>query len=504
MSFLTKINIILTYSPGPTSTTTTSSDPLSQFINIVGGLISTNIVAIVIAIAVISYYLITRYRTQNAKLTRNIYTTWQNIRKFSPRLTDAFYCRIGDLENGQIGFRGELYQIESDTYDVIKEKPAPLFLTTDEQIAEIEEKNKTLAEPDKIKIYEIESDEPMQPENSKSEQKRKDKYIIEPKKVIEKRKSITALAMMPHGGGGSLIAIRRSDLRETETIISEAEQVPLMNLDPTIAQKHSNMMIIALFIYEAIIMYMALTNTNITLLISPSTYPWYFVMFAAWYAKITIDRHRQGYTALYRGYQTAEESFRLADVTGQEVEILTLPIYELELHYHPAIPTKNFLEGIGKADIYDKYLKQQDREVTRLSTENSSLKSRLEQLTEIIGQKDRHLVEARHEHEKAFNDGLLQGYARYEIPIGPDPDQMQYLPQQQRKQGPSGLEWFIALRMPIMVVSVGIIGFYMISNMLTSLSAPGGSFNLFSTNNLLGMFLIFLILLVFGKFLPHG
>ena len=79
-----------------------------------------------------------------------------------------------------------------------------------------------------------------------------------------------------------------------------------------------------------------------------STYPWYVVLLLAWYMRVKVDSQKIGFRALYRGMKIGEEIIRLRDYSGDEALVLTVPVYDVKLHYHPAIPVKNLMKGIGK------------------------------------------------------------------------------------------------------------------------------------------------------------
>lgn len=446
-------------------------------------LLSDNIVPLIIGLSIVGYVLFMKYKQDRDPKTRAIREKWQTIQKTSVKLTDKFFATIADLDHPSLGFQGEIYQIDNKTYSQTYDDYEAEELEEDELRA-LKESNATLPPDKQVDIHE---------ENGRL-------YKLTPVKRVEKRKSITALAMLPSKSGGEIVAFRRSDLRETETILSEAEQQPLPYLDPTIANSHLRIAIFAVLVYEIVLLYMLISNTEATMLFSASTWPWYVVLVIAWLMKVRVDQNKIGFKALYRGYLIGHESFKLHHMTGDSTLVLTIPVFEVKLHYHPAIPTKNLLTGLGREELYNEYLKTLERRVTQTSSENASLESRLAQAQEIITHKDQQLVAARNEHLRSYYDGVVVGYARHHVS-----NPHEEVTQQPRSQGPGALEWFKEGK--ILIIAGLILGaFYFLgtglSDAITNMSSNGGSFDLFSPNMLLGIGLILGVILLIGRILP--
>jgi len=448
-------------------------------------MLSDNIIPVIIIITMTVYFLFNYINQKNNPKTKEIRHYWNAIRKDAVRLTDKFFATVGDMDAPAFYFSGELYQINSETYDEITEQEMPVYLS-EAELKSLKAKEKDLPEEERTAIYHNDSGD----------------YALKTVRTVEKRKSITALAMIPTKKGGEIIAIRRNRLRETETILSETDQQPLINLDPNLALSHTRMAMFGLVVYELIIIYMMITNTDPSLLISASSWPWYIVLILAWWTKVKVDTEKTGFKALYRGVKMGEESFRLRNPSGDQPLVLTTPVYEVELHFHPAIPTKNVLKGVGKEEIYDEKLSSLERKNTFLSSENTSLKSRLEQMHEIIRQKDDQLVAARNEHLNAFDDGFVTGYARFHVSTD---EELQLKQLQMQQGGVSGLDWFRELKLPLIVLMLlGVI--YFIGTGLTdaisnAASKPGGGIDFFNTNMLLGLGLIIVLLIVASSLL---
>ncbi len=440
-----------------------------------------NFVPLIMAVAVLLYVIVMRIRSARDPRVRAIRHEWSAVKRSAKKIADNFFCTIADLDNPAITFSGEVYQLRNDSYEqvTVEDVLVPWDDLSDEEKQKVEDEW----------VVEEETEDGSITRKVKLRQ-----Y------VREKRKNITALAMIPTPTGGQLIAFRRQGLREGETIISEAEHHRLVDLDPSILMRHQNILLLFAAVYYAILFYVILTDSDPTIILSMQSLPWYIIFFLIWYMNLRVDRQRPAYRVLYKGRYFSDESFTLVDEKTGEKMVITVPVYNVELYFHPAIPTRELAKQPSREEIYDETLKQYERQVKLLSAEKASLETRLEQANEIIKHKDMQLVAARTEHVNAFDDGLLAGYVRHRVVLNGEEDQAQRV-----REGPSGLDWFREFKPVLIILLILGAGYFLLQGVVEAISnaaAGNGGVDLFSTNILLGLGLIAVILLLAGRILP--
>ncbi len=496
-----------------------------------------NIIAIIICLAVVGYILLNQWRKMRDAELRNVRTSWKAITSRAVKITSAMRAKIAMIEEaGQVEMEGDIYLIDSITTDEVIEskKMIPISLeTSKERILSQMEDNDQLVEKWRIRtpiiannlgntenpdsLADIEPDEtPLEYEETiitlfdkeiiasklpdlpqDSDCQLVDRFIIQKQRKVVPQKTDTYVSLRRTKAGGEIIAFRRKNMQEHETIVSEATAMPLIELDPEIAQSHLRIALFGVMVYEMILMYMIITETPPTILMDRGTWPWYVVLLLAFMAKYWIDKTKIAFYAFYRGYLGADETFKLKGrAVGTPVYSYTTKVYEIELHAHPAIPLANLLK-FNPDEIKDERVVGLESRVTALSTENSSLKAKQAQLLNILEHKDQQLDEARDKHLESFDDGVIWGVSRYQVSL-PQENNPQMNPMSQQKQGPDTLAWFKELR-PLIILGIILVGAWLIitnlGQWLNEISI-GGTGEIFSMNILLGLGLVIVAIFI--------
>lgn len=507
--------------------------------NPIPGLIVTleeNIIAIIVCIAIVGYILFTQWQKLRDAELRNVRTSWKAITSRAVKITSAMRGKIAMIEEaGQVEMEGDIYLIDSITTDEVVEskKMIPISLETGKEriLSQIEDNDQLVEKwriripiiadnpgnnenPDSLEDIEIDETPPEYKEtiitlldketiDSKlpdlpqdSDCQLVDRFIIQKQRKVVPQKTDTYVSLRKTKAGGEIIAFRRKSMQEHETIVSEATAMPLIELDPEVAQSHLRIALFGVMVYEMILMYMIITETPPTILMDRGTWPWYVVLLLAFFAKYWIDKTKIAFYAFYRGYLSADETFKLKSrAVGTPVYSYTTKVYEIELHAHPAIPLANLLK-FNPDEIKDERVVGLESRVTSLSTENSSLKAKQDQLLSILQHKDQQLDEARDKHLESFDDGVIWGVSRYQVSL-PQENNPQ-MPMSQQKQGPDTLAWFKELR-PIIIIGVILVGaWWSITNLgqwFNEISI-GGTGEIFSMNLLLGLGLVIVAIFI--------